>query len=462
LTQNLWERFGFRDNPYDTRALSLSPESALSVAAAFVGRDKTSAEWQLLTNFLRNPGGGCVAVEGDVGVGKTTFVNFHRYLWETEAEMKLLTPASEISVQGDWTVREFLLSVIGALAGRFALKMGPTAAAKDELLTEVTALTGVLVRESLNLSGGVSILGSGATGGKSRSTTVHRGEVSLAALKDYLDRLLQRVRKLKYAGAILHLNNLELLARDDPRRLTRFFDETRDCLQTRYVYFIFVGYTGMFQEVIVPVERVRSIFFGHPIHLPSLSRKDVQHAIQLRYKLLALKPGKWIPPVDDELIDHLYDAFDGRIRFIMDAVTTLVTRLPEGVTATLSATAARELLQQLASERVRALLTDAEQQVLLAAVEQGRFTNSSLAQATGKSKQNVAKYLRRLIDLNFARLAEKRGRSVYYEISAELALLRSRQKSLSLWPSSRVSEKLKQRHAAINSFEKSDDSQGLE
>jgi len=78
LTQNLWERFGFRDNPYDTRALSLSPESALSVAAAFVGRDKSSTEWQLLTNFLRNPGGGCVAVEGDVGVGKTTFVNFHR------------------------------------------------------------------------------------------------------------------------------------------------------------------------------------------------------------------------------------------------------------------------------------------------------------------------------------------------------------------------------------------------
>lgn len=426
LTQNLWERFGFSDNPYDTRALSMSPGSALSVAAAFVGRDRASAEWQLLTNFLRNPGGGCVAVEGEVGVGKTTFVNFHRYLWETEAETKLLTPASELSVQGDWTVREFLLSAIGALAGRFALAMGPSAAAKDELLTEVTAMTGVLVRESLNLSGGVSILGSGATGGRSRSTAVHRGEVPLAVLKDYFDRLLQRVRKKRYAGAILHLNNLELLARDDPKRLSRFFDEIRDCLQTKHVYFIFVGYAGMFQEVIVPVERVRSIFFGHPIYLPPLSRKDVQRAIQLRYKLLALKPGKWIPPVDDELIDHLYDIFDGRIRFIMDAVTTLVTRLPEGVTATLSAAAARELLRQLAQERVRSLLTDAEQQILLEAIKQKQFTNSSLAQATGKSKQNVAKYLRRLTDLNFVRLAEKRGRSVYYETSAELALLSSR------------------------------------
>ncbi len=39
LTQNLWERYGFRDNPFDTRALSLSPGSLLSVAEAF-GRDK--------------------------------------------------------------------------------------------------------------------------------------------------------------------------------------------------------------------------------------------------------------------------------------------------------------------------------------------------------------------------------------------------------------------------------------
>ena len=422
-TQNLWERFGFRDNPFDTRALSLSPDSALSVAEAFVGRGEKSNEWRLLTNFLRNPGGGCAVVEGDVGVGKTTFVNFHRYLWENEAETKLLTPASEISVQRDWGVREFLLSVVGALAGRLALKMDQSAASKDELLTEVSALTGVLVRESLNLSGGISVLGSGATGGKSKTTTVHRGEVSVPALRQYLNRLLARVRKARFAGSVLHLNNLELLTRDDPQRLVRFFDETRDSLQTPHVYFIFVGYTGMFQEIIVPVERVRSIFLGHPIYLPPLSKKDVHSAIKLRYKLLALNKNKWIAPVDDELIDHLYDVFAGKIRFIMDSITTLVTRLPEGVTSTLAADDAREMLQQLAWERIRSVLTDAEQKVLAVAVEQGRFTNSSLVRATGKSKQNVAKYLKRLVGLNFAYQAEKRGRSVFYETSPELALL---------------------------------------
>ena len=82
------------------------------------------------------------------------------------------------------------------------------------------------------------------------------------------------------------------------------------------------------------------------------------------------------------------------------------------------------MLQQLAWERIRSLLTDSEQGVLAAAVEQGRFTNSSLVKATGKSKQNVAKYVKRLVELNFAYQAEKRGRSVFYETSPELALLR--------------------------------------
>ena len=147
LTQNLWERYGFRDNPFDTRALSLSPGSLLSVADAFVGRAMTSPESNLMTNFLRSSGGGRVVVEGDVGVGKTTFVNYHRYLWQKEAKTKLLTPATEISVQGDWGTRELLLNVLTLLAGRLSLSMTPKKLESDHLLTEIQALTGVLVRE---------------------------------------------------------------------------------------------------------------------------------------------------------------------------------------------------------------------------------------------------------------------------------------------------------------------------
>jgi hypothetical protein len=426
LTQNLWERYGFRDNPFDTRALSLSPGSLLSVADAFVGRAMNSPESKLMTNFLRSAGGGRVVVEGDVGVGKTTFVNYHRYLWQTEAKTKLLTPATEISVQRDWGPRELLLNVLTLLAGRLSLSMSPKAVEGDRLLTEVRALTGVLLKEWVSVSGGGSVLGFGASAGRTKSLAVQRGEVSTAGLREYFERLLERAGQLGFVGVILHFNNLELLARRSPKDLALFFDEARDLLQTRGVYFVFVGYTGMFQEIIVPQERVRSIFFGRSIHLPPLSREEVHQAIARRYEILAAQPKRWIPPVDGPVVDYLYEVFRGRIRFIMDAITSLATQLPEGMTGTLATEDAQLLLEQLTWERVKSVLTETELVVLRAAVRQSRFTNSSLTKATGKGKQNIARYVNRFLGLHLIHPAEHRGRNVYYEISPDLALLRPR------------------------------------
>jgi len=307
-----------------------------------------------------------------------------------------------------------------------SLSMKPKEVEADRLLAEVRALTGVLVKEWSSVTGGLSILGSGGSAGRTKSVAVQRGEVSTAALREYLDKLLERVRKLGFVGTILHFNNLELLGRRNPAGLISFFEEVRDVLQTPGVYFVFVGYTGMFQQIIVPQERVRSIFFGRSIHLPPLSREEVHDAIARRYKLLAAQPKRWIPPVHDLVVDYLYEVFQGRIRFIMDAITSLVTHLPDGMVGTLDTEVAQSLLEQLTWERVRSVLTEAELGVLRAAVRQVRFTNSSLVKATRKGKQNIAKYMNRFLDLHLIHPAERQGRNVYYEISPDLALLRPR------------------------------------
>lgn len=75
LTQNLWERYGFADNPYDNKALSLSKAASLSVEAACVPRTEGATYADLPTSFFRSPGCGRVFVEGDPGLGKAAFVN---------------------------------------------------------------------------------------------------------------------------------------------------------------------------------------------------------------------------------------------------------------------------------------------------------------------------------------------------------------------------------------------------
>jgi MoxR-like ATPase len=161
LTQNLWERYGFSDNPFDTRALSLNHKSGLSVSDAYVGRKSMSIETDLLNKFLRMKGGGRIIVEGDPGVGKTTYVNYHRYIWEYQAKEKLLSPASEISVQQDWTPYDFLLSLLGSLTGRLRLDIPESEFKKDKILTEITAFTEIMVKTSTGVSIGMSIFGTG-------------------------------------------------------------------------------------------------------------------------------------------------------------------------------------------------------------------------------------------------------------------------------------------------------------
>jgi len=75
LVQNIWTRYGFRGNPFDTAALSAMAEDILPIAKAIVGRGMDSPESKMLLGVLRSAGGGRAVVEGDIGVGKTTFLN---------------------------------------------------------------------------------------------------------------------------------------------------------------------------------------------------------------------------------------------------------------------------------------------------------------------------------------------------------------------------------------------------
>ena len=46
-----------------------------------------------------------------------------------------------------------------------------------------------------------------------------------------------------------------------------FNEEIRDILLIENVYYVFVGQKGFFSQIISPLERVRSIFYGWPILL---------------------------------------------------------------------------------------------------------------------------------------------------------------------------------------------------
>ena len=423
LTQNLWERYGFTDNPYDTKALSLSSAAPLSVQEAYVERGNASASSRLLMNFLRNPGGGRLVVEGEPGVGKTTFVNYHRQLWEFSKEHPLLSPLTEISVREGWGERDFLLGLLSSLSARLRLDMGEKAFDKNRVLRKIMAITGVHIEKGHGFSGSISIIGTGGGFGRTSNSSVKVGEVTNDQLRELLTGLVALVQQRGFSGVVFHLDNLELLVRRGTENLRDFFENVRDVLQEPGVYFVFVGYAGMFQQVITPLPRVRSIFFDTPVHIDPLSHDAVKQVMEKRYHLLAAPGTQWIAPVEYEVVFYLYEIFSGKIRYVMNAITSLISHLPDSYARPLGLDDAKAALYEIVSGELKRTLHGMELEIFLEAVQQGRFTNSSLATSMGKSKQQIQKYLRNWLELCLAAHAEKEGRNQFYEVDPRFLVL---------------------------------------
>lgn len=423
LDQNFWNKYGFKNNPYDTTALTLYADSLLPIAKAFVGRGQESREFQLMNNILSGKGGNRLVVEGEIGVGKTTFVNYHRYLWEKESKIPLFTPSGEITFLKGWSQREVLSEILSHLTTKLYLLYGKSLPKGNDLYQELLHLNKVLIEE--NHQWQLQICGSG--GGRGKDKDVNLPKIPEAKLYHYFRDLVSAILKLGYGGIILHFDNLELMYQKALEETRDLFEEIRDLLQVPNVYFLFVGKTGFFNQIIGPLERVRSIFFSWPIHLKPLSKEEVLKVLHLRYDLLSSKGMKYIKPIEDELIFYLYDLYQGKIRFIMDAIYGILVNFPFPYAQTLPTSKGKELLKALTTEKIRTVLSQRELEVLLEMVQREEFTNTELAQALDIHKQNMAKYIKKLQDTGYIVFLRKEGRRAFYGVTKEILYLQKMQ-----------------------------------
>ena len=81
-----WQQFGLRKNPYDT--LPLVEGGDISIDKAFVGRN---VEKKFLDDLFESNDRVCLTICGDVGVGKTSLANFHKFIWKYTKEKLLFS-----------------------------------------------------------------------------------------------------------------------------------------------------------------------------------------------------------------------------------------------------------------------------------------------------------------------------------------------------------------------------------
>lgn len=419
LVQDMWSRYGFKGNPFDTAALSASVGALLPVSKAIVGRERDSTESTMLTGIMRSPGGARAVVEGDVGVGKTTFVNYHRYLWEVEATHKLLTPSTEISITDTQSVPVFVGNIVGSVLARIILQTGTEYVHDRPLLHELFLLNRAFTTRSMEAQ--VSLLGFGGGIGKSTETSV--SEPSEVQLIEHLKNLVDEVKQIGFSGIFLHFDNMELASMRNPEGTREFFNRIRDVLQIPDIYYIFVGPRGFFNDIISPEERVRSVFSGFPIQLKPLTEEQVLGALEKRYEILSAPDGRFIRPVDRTLVTFLYNLYDGKLRFILDAISSIVVNLPHIGAETLDFKLAKEFLAELVIAKLRGELTAKECEILWTAVKMGTFTNAHIAKKLKQQRQNVNKYFNTLLNKQYIYPHHRDGRQVYYCAREDVRIL---------------------------------------
>lgn len=417
-----WQQFGLRKDPYDT--IPLIEGGDLPIEHAFVGREQ---EREFLNALFESNQRLCLTILGDVGVGKTSLTNFHKFIWKYNKPKLLFSFRREIEANEEMLNKNnFLIEIIGSILRE--IKLMDKNLLKNELLEKANQI--VNITQTAAISAGASAFGVGANFGTDK-TSSQPIKLSTASLEEYLSALINFIRQneiagRKYSGLIVHVNNFDVVLTDTTKKkkTIQFFNEIRDILHTPDVYFLFIGPKNLFKDIISSQKRVKSIFYQSPLTLSPLSKKEIIKAFKERMSLLKSDGViEYINPVENEVIFRLYDLYEGDIRSIMSGIQDILGQHTDKLTQPLSLDNAMLLLGQQRWNRIEESikLTNERKTVLRFFIEQNKYiSQKEIANLLGKALPNVSGYyFGPLKDAGIIEEKEKIDKTSYWGLTAD-------------------------------------------
>jgi len=419
-----WQQFGLKTNPYNT--LPLVEGGELCLEDAFIGRDN---ERKILNNIFESENNICLVIGGDTGVGKTSLANFHKFIWKYSKEKLLFSCRREIEASDTiLDKRNFLLEIIGSVLREIAL-LEPKLL-DDPILSKLNAI--IDFTQMMSISGGISVSIAGFGGGlnldRERNNSMPL-KLTTASIEQHFASLLEFIKTKKiggrqYQGLIVHVNNFDVVLQEKNRKkkVIEFFNEIRDIIQTKDAYFLFLGPSDFYSQVIASEKRVNSIFVRTPLLIKPLNKKEVICAFEKRMNLLkSVDVAQYIKPISDEVVFRLHDLYDGDIRSIMTGVKDILGQCSDRLLQPLSMNEAMTLLGRERWERVRNRLTREQKKILEFLVKNDKFISTKEASdILKKPSSNLSGYyFKPLKDLNIIEEKERKGKTIYLGLTVE-------------------------------------------
>lgn len=401
-----WELLGFKDDPFKTHPITSYTLELYTGNAAKVKQ----------AQFALNTANVVMVIEGERGVGTTSFGNFIRF--SVCNERKYFTPASEIKVEPHWNADTLMAAVIGNVVTSLELDYHEEIKNNKEFL-EAKAIVSRITEtfRSFGLNG----FGAGLNYGVSGVTTQPM-IMPTQMLAHYLQGLVNVVRALGFKhGLLLQLNNLDVGTVQDEKHLTLLLNVMRDYLQMPGTSWLLVGDTELRRFIAQKVDRVDDIV-SCEIEITPLSERAYLELIQKRIDYFRAKPQVELP-VDKAVWLYLFQVTHGRLRYIFGLLNRLYGALQLGVlTDHISLEMAKPAIKSFGEERIkRHRLSATDLAVLKAVVAKKQIAVNELAEHLRKPQTQVSKSLNVLYELHLVTYKQE-WRTKYYAPSVDAQL----------------------------------------
>ena len=395
IIRDIWELYGVRSNPFSSAPILV--KGGIIPLECFIGRHEQIKQ---LGKIFGSKGGSRTLVYGDVGVGKTSFVNVVR---RHAIEKGYFTPFKEIAIQRNWNSDIFILNT---LAGIFAtLKVSKPGSIGEETYSKLESITDIGFSDT-NL--GLQIAGFGVSHGKDRKTTSH---ITSFGLTEFFMQICREINERTGHDIIIHYNNTELLSEENIKDL---FENLRDFFQAEGVHFVFVGNLTV-KAYFNSISRFSSIMTDAPISIEVFTLEEVNELIKKRFEAMRIEDLEYVIPFTKDCLKILFDLWGGNIRHILNSLSTAVQEATEEKPIVLDENTLAITLKSVIEKRYSSKkITPRAKDVLMEIVRREDITNKSLSDLLDLPKSNISGYIKDLEEAGYVYLRRKKGKDKFW------------------------------------------------
>lgn len=401
-SKSVWSKYGLRESPFittPTRLLGILP-----IGKVFSGREN---ETKRLIKILTSSNTTRTLVLGDFGVGKTTFVNYIKWVLclKEKSKSEFVTTPIEIKIQPDWNATNFLLSTLSSIHYASIIFKWGEDGMKLPSLKKIEEYVNIGTQTAIQ--GTLGMIGAGYSETKSMPSVI-----SPEVYENLLTNLCLELRE-EGKQLLISYDNMENI---NSNRLADFFKTIKDYIQIEGFHSIFIGPTKCL-SALEKYPQVHSVF-SQPTILESLTEENVLEILKKRCEALKFKDGNYILPYDEGTVRDIYKKLNN-IRFTFKVLedTTLFTEMQAPCKITIKEIQA---VQEKEKQEILSKLTTQETKIISALMDiQDKVILGKLAKLTGIGSTNLTNPLKELEDKGLITItkSKKDKRRKYVQLS---------------------------------------------